>query len=478
MENGGVLHVAVFPWLAMGHLIPFVHLSKCLARKGHRVSFISTPRNISRLPRIPPNLSPLINLVSLPLPHVDGLPDHAESSADVPYHKQRLLKRAFDLLKPQLTAVLEASRPDWIIYDYASHWLPPLATQLGVSRAFFSLFTAACLSFIGPPAVLIDGDSRSTAEDFTVIPKWVPFHSNVAYRIHEVSRYVDAVSAIGPEISDSTRFGITAAESDVVAIRTSAELEPEWLNLLVDLYQKPVVPVGFLPPVMEDEEREEGDEKWSDIREWLDKQRRNSVVYVATGTEATLTPQELNELALGLEQSGLPFVWVLRNPPWSTLAEVETLPTGFEERVKGRGMVYLGWAPQVKILRHESIGGFLTHCGWNSVTEGLGYGRVLILFPLLNDQGLNSRLLQGKKLGVEITRNERDGSFTRDSVAESLRLAMVDDSGQSLRATAKEMKVLFGDENKNDQLVDGFIHFLETNRLSKEMRVRTCSSVE
>jgi hypothetical protein len=42
---------------------------------------------MDRLPKIPPHLSPLINLIRLPLPHVDGLPAHAESSADVPFHK-------------------------------------------------------------------------------------------------------------------------------------------------------------------------------------------------------------------------------------------------------------------------------------------------------------------------------------------------------------------------------------------------------
>ncbi|XP_059460895.1 UDP-glycosyltransferase 91C1 [Corylus avellana] len=462
MENADALHVAVFPWLAMGHLIPFMQLSNRLAQKGHRVSFISTPRNIGRLPKIPSHLSPLFNLVSLPLPHVDGLPDHAESSSDVPFNKQNLLKRAFDLLYSQVAAFLEASRPDWIIYDYASHWLPELAARNGVSRAFFSLFHAAFMSFLGPPEALIDGGSRSTAEDFTMVPKWVPFHSNVVYRLHEIAKNVESLSANESGTPDTVRFGTVIAESDVVAIRTSAEFEPDWLNLLVELYPIPVLPVGFLPPELRDGE-EEKDGKWVYMKQWLDKQRVNSVVYVALGTEVTLTQQEVNELALGLEQSQLPFFWVLRDPSVSTQTE---FPTGFEDRVKGRGIVHVGWAPQAKILSHNSIGGFLTHCGWNSVIEALGFGRVLILLPFLNDQGINARLLHGKKLGVEIARNERDGSFTRDSIAESVKIAMVDDSGESLRGTTKEMKGLFGDMDTNDRLVDGFIHFLLENRFS------------
>lgn len=106
---------------------------------------------------------------------------------------------------------------------------------------------------------------------------------------------------------------------------------------------------------------------------------------------------------------------------------------GYVERVRGRGMVHVGWVPQVKILSHDSVVGFLTHCGWNSLVEGLGLGRVPILFPVLNEQGLNTRLLEGKGLSVEIPRDEEKGSFDSDSVAHSVRLAVVAGAGESIR---------------------------------------------
>ncbi|TQD82078.1 hypothetical protein C1H46_032356 [Malus baccata] len=435
--GGAVLHVVVFPWLAMGHLIPFFHLSTLIAQKGHTVSFVSTPRNLSRLPKIPSHLSSLVNLVSFPLPRLPNLPNDAESSTDVPFHKQQLLKTAFDMLQTPLTAFLESSRPDWVIYDYAPHWLPAIAARLGVAHALFFCVNAACLAYLGPPSVLISGqDGRTKAEDFTVVPKWVPFESDMAYRLHEVEKWVQASSGNESGTPDT---------------------------LYREVKVKPVVPVGFLPPNIE-EEASESDETWGGIKGWLDKQRVNSVVYIALGTEATLSQDELTELALGLELSGVPFFWVLRNPPESTQSVSEMLPPGFLERVKGRGVVDLGWAPQVRILSHDSVGGFLTHCGWNSMIEGLMFGRVLMFFPMVNDQGLNARLGNGKGLGVEIPRNERDGSFTRDSVAEFVRLAMVDDSGESMRIRAKEMKDLFGDRNKNNRIVGEFICFLEENR--------------
>lgn len=253
-------------------------------------------------------------------------------------------------------------------------------------------------------------------------------------------------------------MGVTIRDSEVVAVRTCVEFEPEWIDLLRDLYQKPLVPIGFLPPCMEDDE-DVNDMKWVSIKAWLDEQRLNSVVYVALGTEAVLSQEEVTELALGLEKSELSFFWVLRDPPESTQKAIDMLPNGFLQGVEGRGMVCTDWAPQVQILSHDSVGGFLTHCGWNSIIEGLAFGRVLMLFPMTTDQGPNARLLQGKGLGIEVTRKE-DGMFTSDAVAELLRFAMVDDLGSSLRASAKEAKKLLGDRETNQRCMDEFIQYL------------------
>lgn len=135
------------------------------------------------------------------------------------------------------------------------------------------------------------------------------------------------------------------------------------------------------------------DEAWFPIKEWLNGQNRASVVYVALGSEVPPSQTDISELALGLELSGVPFFWVLRKPPGFSESESVQLPEKFEERVQGRGMVWKGWVPQLKILSHESIGGFLTHCGWGSTIEGLAYGHPLIVLPFLLDQGLNARVL-------------------------------------------------------------------------------------
>lgn len=472
MENNKVLHIVMFPWLAIGHLRPFLHLSKILAQKGHKISFVSTPRNIQRLPKIPSNFVHLIDLVTFTLPEAENLSPPEESSMDIPNSKAQFLKIAFDLLKSDLLTFLENARPkpDWILYDYASYWLPSLATELGISTAYLCLFSAAFMAFLGPPSFLISGeDGRLNSEDYTVVPKWVPFESDVAYRLHEIMKNVDGESGNESGTPDSVRFGVSIAECDLVLIRTSIEFEPEWFHLVCELYKKPVVPVGLLPPCDNDTEFNDEDESGY-IKEWLDKQKVSSVVYVALGSEAVLSQEELSKLAQALERSGLPFFWVLREPPWlGNGSQLQLLPDGFIERVKCRGIVHVGWVPQVKILSHSAVGSFLTHCGWNSVIEALGYGRVLILFPVMNDQGINARVLNGKKVGFEIPRNEKDGTFTIDSVADLLRMAMVSQEGESVRNNAKEMMGLFGNGISNDKYIENFVAQLQDIRASHLM---------
>lgn len=128
-----MLQIAMFPWLAFGHMIPFLELSKRLAAYGHHIFYISTPRNLERLPKIPQNLAPLITLVPLPLPRIKNLPVDAEATTDVGFEMGHdLLKTAYDGLQQPMKLFLEASRLDWIIYDFPSYWLSPIADQLGI----------------------------------------------------------------------------------------------------------------------------------------------------------------------------------------------------------------------------------------------------------------------------------------------------------------------------------------------------------
>lgn len=132
------MHIAVFPWLAFGHMIPYLNLSKYIAQRGHRVSFISTPRNIDRLPKLPQEFDSSISFVKISLPRVEHLPDNADATTDIRNEEMDYLKKAFDGLEPELTRFLEESDPDWIIYDFAPYWLPPIASRLGMFEALIT----------------------------------------------------------------------------------------------------------------------------------------------------------------------------------------------------------------------------------------------------------------------------------------------------------------------------------------------------
>ncbi|PIA52260.1 hypothetical protein AQUCO_01000255v1 [Aquilegia coerulea] len=452
MDDQGKLHIVMLPWLAMGHIIPFLELSKCLAQKGHCISFVSTPRNIKRLPKIPPNISHLINLVELPLPHVENLPEDAEATIDLPPNKVHYLKKAFDELKNSVAVFLEDLVPDWVIYDFAAYWLPPLASKIGVSCAFFSLFNAASVAFFGPPSVLVgEVEVTHALENNIMKPKWMPSSPSVFLRLYEAVRILDSMKENVADVSDGVRYGLAF-----------------WLRFVEEeVLQKPIIPVGLLSPTVQKSgtvDVEDGE--WVKIKGWLDKQSRTSVVYIALGTEATLTQEEINELSLGLELSELPFFWVLRKP-LSAEIDAYVLPDGFEDRIKGHGVVWTGWAPQLKILTHSSVGGFLTHCGWNSIIESLSLGCALILLPLLAEQGLNARKLHEDKIGLELPRDQQDGSFTRFSVAETLRKVMVDEIGEPFRANAREMGKIFGNKDLHDGYIVNFIKYLQDHKHKK-----------
>lgn len=129
-ETENNLRIVMFPWLAFGHLIPYLEFAKLVAKQGHQVFFVSTPRNIERLPGIPPPLVPLIRFVKLPLPPAGDLPDGSEATTDVPSHLVKFLKASYDELRNPMAEFLKTSAPDWILHDFASYWLCPIALQL------------------------------------------------------------------------------------------------------------------------------------------------------------------------------------------------------------------------------------------------------------------------------------------------------------------------------------------------------------
>jgi len=194
-----------------------------------------------------------------------------------------------------------------------------------------------------------------------------------------------------------------------VVINSFEELERPYLRELRKVRDEKVWCVG---PVSlcnkDDEDKVERGEKSSigetECLDWLDKQQPGSVVYACLGSQSRPTVAQLIELGLGLERSNWPFIWVIRGQK-SHLERFERWLSKekFESRIQGRGLLIRGWAPQVLILSHHSIGGFLTHCGWNSTLEAISAGIPMITWPLFAEQFFNEKfIVQVLNIGVGI----------------------------------------------------------------------------
>ncbi|CAN6580365.1 unnamed protein product [Malus baccata var. baccata] len=203
-----------------------------------------------------------------------------------------------------------------------------------------------------------------------------------------------------PQISGSTKsFGWLCY--------TVEEIEPLGLDILRDNLKLPVWCIGPLIPTEALKNSSTLDLKVSRQRagkelcfsaekclEWLDSQGLNSVIYISFGSQNTISATQMMELAVGLEEIGKPFVWVIRPPVGFDLKgefKAEWLPDGFEERMSKRKQLLVhNWAPQLEILSHKSTGFFVSHCGWNSVMESLSQGVPIVGWPLAAEQAYNS----------------------------------------------------------------------------------------
>ncbi|XP_014511406.1 zeatin O-glucosyltransferase-like [Vigna radiata var. radiata] len=181
--------------------------------------------------------------------------------------------------------------------------------------------------------------------------------------------------------------------------------------------------------------------------EWLDKQEPNSVIYVSFGTTTTLTEEQIKQIATGLEQSKQKFIWVLRDADKGNIFDENEekrhyLPNGFEERVKGMGVVVRDWAPQLEILSHPSTGGFMSHCGWNSCTESFSMGVPIATWPMHSDQPRNAALVtEVLKVGLVVKDwSQRNALVTASNVENCVRRLMQTKEGEEMRERAVRLK--------------------------------------
>lgn len=248
------------------------------------------------------------------------------------------------------------------------------------------------------------------------------------------------------------RIGSETLMSDGILINTWEDLQSTTLTALRDekflggIVKVPVYPVGPITRAVSGLK--------SDLFDWLDKQPSESVIYVSFGSGGLLSYEQMTEVAWGLELSQQRFVWVVR-PPTIEAADaafftagkegddpLSYLPDGFLRRTQSLGLMVPFWAPQVDVLNHPSIGGFLSHCGWGSTLESITNGVPMIAWPLYAEQKMNATLLT-EEIGVAIRSKVLPSKkvVRREEIEKMARMIIEDNDGKNgIRGRVKELK--------------------------------------
>lgn len=443
------LKIVMYPWFAMGHLTTFLHISNKLAQRGHQIFFILPPKTQSKL--IPFNLHPeLIKFIPITVPRIEGLPPGTETTADVIFPMYTLIRHAMDLTEPTIKSLLQELKPDFAFFDF-TQWLPALARSLGIKSVLYFIITSAAAGYLFRDA---------PADAFLRPPPGFPPSSRIRLSPYE-ARMIEAVNntaEFGTEMKFVQRMIMSAEECDVMGFKSSKEMEGPYLDFLAKMFKKPVFPAG---PVVAEPPTSSLDERWA---KWLDQFGPKSVIFCAFGSEARVKRDQFQELLLGFELTGLPFLVALKPPIGSETVE-EALPEGFMDRTKERGVVEGGWVQQQLILAHPAVGCFVTHCGWGSLSEVMVNECEIVLMPHCGDQLINGRLMGGDlKVGVEVERGEEDGLYSRESVMKAIKFVMDGESeiGKEIRANHAKWREFMLRKGLEDSYIDEFDNSLHS----------------
>uniref|UniRef100_A0A1J3GBG5 Glycosyltransferase n=1 Tax=Noccaea caerulescens TaxID=107243 RepID=A0A1J3GBG5_NOCCA len=404
------LHFVLFPYMAQGHMIPMVDIARLLAQRGVTTTIVTTPHNAGRFKNV---LSRAIesglpiNMVHVKFPYQEAGLSEGQENLDLINSVGLMLSfiKTCNMLEEPVQKLMEemSPPPSCMISDL---WLPyttKLAKKFNIPKIIFNGFSSFCLLFTHVlrknPEVL---ESLKSDKEYFIVPY---FPDRV-----EFTRAQAPVVADDPEVLKEFMDEVKEADktSYGVIVNTFQELEPAYVKGFKEARSGKawsIGPVSLCNTVGADkaERGKESDIDQSECLKWLDSKEEGSVLYVCLGSICNLPLAQLKELGLGLEGSKRPFIWVIRG--WEKNNElIEWISeSGYEGRIKDRGLLIKGWSPQMIILSHPSVGGFLTHCGWNSTLEGITSGIPLLTWPLFSDQFSNEKLVvQILKVGVKV----------------------------------------------------------------------------
>ncbi|XP_076900128.1 UDP-glycosyltransferase 90A1-like [Bidens hawaiensis] len=385
-------HFVVFPFMAQGHTTPLLYLSRILSDRHITVTVITTPANYSAVKSTLKN--DFITVIDIPFPNnIPGVPPGVEITDKLPCMSSFInFVEATKHLQPGFENLIRTlPNVTCIISDGFLIWTQDSADMFNIPRLIFygtNIFAMTMCNIMAQ--FKLHAGVGSDDEPFPV-----PGFPRFKLTANDFDPPFNELDPKGPGLEFLVRQQEAMARSCGMVVNSFYELEPEfneywnrnygpkaWLvgPFCVAKAPAPVVGSQGVPTKMIEKPT------WI---QWLDiKLTKNEpVLYVSFGSQAEASPEQLREVAVGLEKSNKSFIWVVKPK------QLQLIGSGFEERVKGRGKVVSEWVDQMEILKHEAVIGFLSHCGWNSVLESMCVGVPILAMPLMAEQHLNARMV-------------------------------------------------------------------------------------
>ncbi|KAM0042640.1 putative trans-zeatin O-beta-D-glucosyltransferase [Helianthus debilis subsp. tardiflorus] len=421
--------VVVVPFPAQGHLNQLLHLSRLIAAYNIPVHIITTTtHNRQAQTRIP--LPPTIHFHHYPTPHFPSPPPDPTATVKFPTQLIPSFQSAMHL-RQHFVGLLETfllSKRVVVVYDYL---MGPVVQDVGLYGNVEAYMFSCCSAFAGfwyqreaTGMPVLDGE-------LAVVEKELP--SNDDCYSMDGARFIASTNVSCQKFTSGTIFD------------ASRVIEGKFIELIEQEHYQGRQKLWALGPFNPVEITTDSSHKRHKLFDWLEKQAPNSVLYVSFGTTTSISNEQIQELALGLEKSEQRFIWVLRDADKGDIFDGEVrkieLPDGFEERVGERGLVVVDWVPQLEILGHPATGGFISHCGWNSSMESMTMGVPVAAWPMHSDQPRNAMLITNVlKVGMYVRDWTQRKELVSSAVVEDVvRRLMASDEGEEIRKRAAEL---------------------------------------
>lgn len=474
--------------MAQGHIIPFLALATKITQKGYQITFINTPLNIKKLKSSTKENPSLIHFLEIPFDSTEhGLPLDAEITDSLPYNLALKLLEVSPSLKSNFRKILTdlfdvkigffKKPPICVISDFFFGWSAEVTHEFGILHSIFcgaGGFGLACYY-----SIWMNLPHRHTDKLEFILPD---FQEAGKFHVTQLSPSLVIADGNDPYSVFQLKNLPLWKNSDGVLFNTVEEFEKSGLMYF---RRKLCIPIWAIGPILFQENipRKEAGIHLDKCKEWLDKKVEKSVLYICFGSHNTISASQMMKLAKALDGvDEVNFIWVIRPPLGfdvnADFKPEEWLPEGFIERNQENGLIVVNWAPQVEILAHESIGGFLSNCGWNSVLESLINGVPLIGWPMAADQFFNAKFLV-EEIGVcvEMARGTTfDVSY--GDIIEKIELVMGSESekGKRLRGKACEVKEMIKDAARDEddykgssvRAMDEFFNLMMKERIGSQ----------